>query len=71
MVGLGMKPGAALRSATSAAAELLGLSKTLGTLERGKLADVIAVPGDPLTDIKAMEKVIFVMKGGDVVRNER
>jgi imidazolonepropionase-like amidohydrolase len=71
MVGLGMKPGAALRSATSAAAELLGLSKTLGTLERGKLADVIAVPGDPLTDIKAMEKVIFVMKGGNVVRNER
>ncbi|HEX7787115.1 MAG TPA: amidohydrolase family protein [Methylomirabilota bacterium] len=71
MVDLGMKPGAALRSATSAAADLLGLSRTVGSLERGKMADVIAVPGDPLADIKAMEKVIFVMKGGQVFRNDR
>lgn len=70
MVSLGMKPAAVLRAATSAAADLLGLSKTLGTLERGKAADVIAVPGDPLADIKAMEKVSFVMKGGRVFRND-
>ena len=70
MVGLGMKPAAALRSATSGAADLLGLSKTLGTLEPGKAADVIAVPGNPLADIKVMEKVKFVMKGGQVFKNE-
>lgn len=70
MVGLGMKPADALRSAMLSAAELLGLSKALGTLEPGKVADVIAVPGDPLADIKVMEKVTFVMKGGQVFRND-
>ncbi len=70
MVGLGMKPAATLRAATSAAADLLGLSKTLGTLEPGKAADVIAVPGNPLADVKVMEKVKFVMKGGQVFKNE-
>jgi imidazolonepropionase-like amidohydrolase len=70
MVGLGMKPAAALRAATSGAADLLGLSKTLGTLEPGKAADVIAVPGNPLADIKVMETVKFVMKGGQVFKNE-
>ena len=70
MVDLGMKPAAALRSATSGAADLLGQSKTLGTLEPGKAADVIAVPGNPLTDVKVMEKVKFVMKGGQVFKNE-
>lgn len=70
MVGLGMKPAAALRAATSGAADLLGLSKTLGTLEPGKAADIIAVPGNPLADIKAMETVKFVMKDGQVFKNE-
>ena len=70
LVGSGMTPAAALRSATSGSAELLGLAKTIGTLEPGKTADVIAVPGDPLADIKAMEKVKFVMKGGEVFKNE-
>jgi imidazolonepropionase-like amidohydrolase len=70
MVDHGMSPAAALRSATSGAAELLGLSKTIGTLEPGKAADVIAVPGNPLAGIKAMEKVRFVMKGGQIYRNE-
>lgn len=70
MVDLGMPPAAALRSATSGAASLLGLSKTIGTLESGKTADVIAVPGNPLKDIKVMEKVRFVMKDGKVFKNE-
>jgi len=70
MVGLGMKPADALRAATASAADLLGLSKTIGTLEPGKVADVIAVPGDPLADVEVMEKVSFVMKGGEVFRND-
>ncbi len=61
---LGMSPAAALRSAGPNAAELLGLSSEIGTLEKGKEADVVAVPGDPLKDIHATEKVLFVMKGG-------
>ncbi|HEV2855162.1 MAG TPA: amidohydrolase family protein [Thermoanaerobaculia bacterium] len=70
LVSLGMKPAAALRAATSSAADLLGLSKTLGTLEAGKTADVVAVPGNPLADIQVMEKVKFVMKEGQVFKNE-
>ena len=70
MVDLGMTPAAALRTATASAADLLGLSQTIGTLQPGKAADVIAVPGNPLTDIHAMEKVKFVMKGGEVFRND-
>ena len=70
MVDLGMTPAAALRAATASAADLLGLSQTLGTLQAGKTADVIAVPGNPLVDIHAMEKVKFVMKGGQVFRND-
>jgi imidazolonepropionase-like amidohydrolase len=52
------------------AADLLGLAGTIGTLEAGKAADVIAVPGNPLTDIKVTEKVHFVMKDGQVAKNE-
>lgn len=70
LTSLGMSPAAALRSATSGAADLLGLAKTIGTLEAGKAADVIAVPGNPLTDVKVMEKVKLVMKGGEVFKNE-
>lgn len=70
MVRLGMRPLGALRSATSADAALLGLSDVLGALEAGKLADVIAVPGDPSTDVTAVEKVFFVMKDGVVYRND-
>ena len=69
MVKLGMKPLAALRAATSSDAKLLGRDD-LGSLEPGKLADVIAVPGDPSADITAVEKVFFVMKGGVVYRND-
>jgi imidazolonepropionase-like amidohydrolase len=68
MTGLGMSPAAALRSATSVAAALLGVDDRLGTLAAGKLADVVAVPGNPLDDIHATEHVSFVMKDGVVVR---
>jgi imidazolonepropionase-like amidohydrolase len=68
MVALGMSPAAALKTAGPAAAELLGLADRIGTLERGKEADVVAVPGDPLRDIHATEKVIFVMKGGAIFK---
>jgi imidazolonepropionase-like amidohydrolase len=71
MVGRGMTPIAALKAATSADAELLGLSKTIGTLEPGKLADIIAIPGDPVADITATEQVVFVMKEGKVVVKNR
>ena len=66
----GMKPLAAIRSATSVDAALLGVPDR-GTLEAGKLADLVAVPGDPSRDIAVMEKLFFVMKGGAVVRNDR
>ncbi|MFL6569812.1 MAG: amidohydrolase family protein [Chthoniobacterales bacterium] len=69
MTGLGMQPIDALRSATSAAADLLGVAQTVGTLEKGKIADVIAIPGDPTSDITATEHVSFVMKDGKVIRN--
>ena len=49
----------------------MGWSDRVGSLEVGKLADVIAVPGDPLADVRALERVSFVMKGGVVVRNDR
>ncbi|HVS00379.1 MAG TPA: amidohydrolase family protein [Thermoanaerobaculia bacterium] len=70
LVDHGMSPAAALRTATANAAELLGLSKTIGTLEPGKEADIIAVPGDPLADIQVTERVRFVMKGGRIFRND-
>ena len=71
MVKLGMKPLDALRAATSTDAELLGIADQVGTLEVGKLADIVAVPGDPTADIRATEKVFFVMQGGVVRKNER
>ena len=67
MVSHGMAPIDALRSATSTAAELLGLGNTIGTLEAGKLADIVAVTGDPTSDISAVEHVAFVMKEGKIV----
>lgn len=70
LVDYGMSPVDALRSATTVNAELLGMSKELGSLEAGKLADVIAVPGDVLKDVRATERVFFVMKDGRVVRRD-
>ena len=71
MVDLGMKPIDALRAGTSSDAELLGLADKIGTLEAGKLADVVAVPGDPLQNIRQTEHVFFVMKEGVIYRNDR
>jgi len=69
MVKFGMTPAQAIRSATATAAELLGMKDSLGTIEPGKFADIVAVPGDPLGDVSLMEKVDFVMKGGVVFRH--
>lgn len=69
-VKMGMTPLAALRSATSVAAEVLGRDDR-GLIAPGRLADLIAVPGDPLTDITVTERVQWVMQGGRVVKDER
>jgi imidazolonepropionase-like amidohydrolase len=67
MVEAGMPPMAAIKSATSEAARLAGLEEELGTVEPGKIADLVAVPGDPLADIAQMTRVGFVMKNGVVL----
>ena len=58
----------AIVAGTSSAAKLLGWDRNVGTLTAGKWADVVAVPGDPLADIKAMERPVFVMKNGVVYK---
>lgn len=67
---LGMTPLQAIQTATLNDADLLGWTDKLGTLEAGKWADLIAVDGDPLQDITTLQRVKFVMKGGEVVKNE-
>lgn len=67
MTSLGMSPAAALRTTANSAA-LLGLDDRIGTLTAGKLADIVAVPGNPLTDITATQRVSFVMKEGTIVK---
>jgi imidazolonepropionase-like amidohydrolase len=70
MVKFGMTPVQAIRAATSEAAQLMGWQDRVGSLEAGKFADVIAVSGDPTNDITELERVKFVMKGGQVYKNE-
>ena len=70
MVKNGMTPAQALLAATANGADLLGLAGQIGTIEKGKLADLVAVPGDPLQDIRQTEKVSFVMQGGKVIKNQ-
>ncbi|MGI9165053.1 MAG: amidohydrolase family protein [Pyrinomonadaceae bacterium] len=70
MVRYGMTPMQAIQSATIAAANLLERPDDLGAVEPGKYADIIAVAGDPLRDVTELERVRFVMKGGEVHRNE-
>ena len=67
----GMTPMQAITAGTSSGAKLLGWDKRIGTLQAGKWADVVAVPGDPTRDITAMERPSFVMKNGVVYKNER
>jgi imidazolonepropionase-like amidohydrolase len=69
-VRLGQTPMGAIVSGTRTSAEILGEGDRVGTVEAGKLADIVAVPGDPLDDIALMERVRFVMKGGVVYRDE-
>jgi imidazolonepropionase-like amidohydrolase len=69
-VALGEKPMAALVSATRINAQIIHLENRIGTVEAGKYADLVAVPGNPLTDITATERVGFVMKGGVIYRQE-
>jgi imidazolonepropionase-like amidohydrolase len=69
LVAAGMTPINALKAATSVDAELFNISAQTGTLQSGKLADIIAVPGDPTTDIRATERVLFVMKEGAIVKS--
>lgn len=70
MVKLGLPPLQAIQAATVNAADLLGWTGKVGTLEPGAWADIIAVDGDPTKDVTTLERVKFVMKGGEVVKNE-
>ena len=65
----GMTPMQAITAGTMNAAKLFGWDNRVGSLAAGKLADIVAVPGDPLRDIRAMERPVFVMKNGVVYRN--
>jgi len=69
MVKYGLTPMQAIQSATVNAADLLGWSDQVGSLEPGRFADLITVEGDPLKDVTTLEHVKFVMKGGQVIKN--
>jgi imidazolonepropionase-like amidohydrolase len=70
MVEYGMTPLQAIRSATSVAAENIGWGDRVGSIEKGKYADLVAVAGNPASDVRELERVKFVMKGGEVFRND-
>jgi imidazolonepropionase-like amidohydrolase len=70
LVKLGLTPLQSIQAATINAADLLGWSDKIGAVEYGKWADIIAVDGDPVQDVTTLERVKFVMKGGEVVKNE-
>ena len=66
----GMSPARAIQSGTIVNAEVLGWADQVGSVEKGKFADLVAVSGDPLADITELQRVKFVMKGGKIIRNE-
>ena len=68
LVKLGLTPIEAVQAATTVAADLMGWSDRIGSIEKGKFADLIAVDGDPLQDISVLQHVKFVMKGGEQVK---
>jgi imidazolonepropionase-like amidohydrolase len=68
MVKAGMSPMATIQAATTGAAELIGDRQDIGELAPGRYADIIAVKGDPLSDVTELERVQFVMKGGIVYK---
>lgn len=70
MVKFGMSPAQAIRAATSVAAQMMGWEDRLGSLEQARFADLVAVSGDPLRDITELERIKFVMKGGQIIRND-
>ena len=70
MVKLGLTPLEAIQAATTNAADLLGWSDKVGTIEAGKWADMVAVDGDPMSDVTTLQNVKFVMKGGEIYKNE-
>jgi imidazolonepropionase-like amidohydrolase len=70
LVDYGMKPAQALHAATTVNAEMMGWQDRVGSIEKGKYADLIAVSGNPLSDITELQRVKFVMKGGEIVRND-
>jgi imidazolonepropionase-like amidohydrolase len=67
----GMSPARAIQAGTKVNAEALGWSDRIGSIDKGKYADIVAVAGNPLTDITELQRVKFVMKGGKVIRNDR
>src|SRR6202166_1612503 len=70
LVKYGMTPAQAIQSATTVASEMMGWQDRIGSIDKGKFADIVAVSGDPLKDITELERVGFVMKGGQVIRND-
>ena len=70
MVEAGMPPMEAIKAATTSAADLLGMSDKIGSISKGKFADIVAVDGDPLTDITVLQKMAFVMKEGKIYTNQ-
>jgi len=70
MVKMGLPPLVAIQAATVNAADLLGWSDRVGTLEPGKFADIVAVNGDPVADVSTLEHIRFVMKGGEIIKNQ-
>jgi imidazolonepropionase-like amidohydrolase len=71
MVDMGLSPLQSIQAATLNASDLIGWADRVGTLEPGKFADIVAVQGDPLTNVRVLENINFVMKGGEIIKNRQ